>query len=102
MLQSSTCGPLRLVSFDGRRYTIRSLRPQTTSVALRQLRSVTGSSLGGEDARGFIGRVNRHNIEASFRTASSPGTVAVFQRESASCTSGDSTVDRHLRCARDL
>ena len=35
----------RLVSFSERRYTIRSLRPQTMSVALRQLSSVTGRSL---------------------------------------------------------
>jgi hypothetical protein len=36
---------LTLVSFHERRYTIRSLRPQTMSVALRQLSSVTGRSL---------------------------------------------------------
>ena len=35
---------LTLVSFNERRYTIRSLRPQTMSVALRQLSSVTGRS----------------------------------------------------------
>src|SRR5882724_2686995 len=102
MLQSSTWSALRLVSFHGRRYTIRSLGEQTTSVALRQLRSVTGSSLGGEDAWGFIGRVNRHNVEASCGTASSPGTVAVFQLKPTSCTTGDSTVDRHLWGAGDL
>ena len=36
---------LTLVSFNERRYTIRSLGPQTMSVALRQLSSVTGRSL---------------------------------------------------------
>lgn len=42
----------RLVSFNERRYTIRSLRPQTMSVALRQLSSVTGRSLR---KRGLLG-----------------------------------------------
>jgi hypothetical protein len=43
---------LTLVSFNERRYTIRTLGPQTMSVALRQLSSVTGRSF---EKRGILG-----------------------------------------------
>src|SRR5580698_2055414 len=62
----------RLVSFSGRRYTIRSLRPQTMSVALRQSSSVTRRSLGvkrqlGGSLRASIGITSK--LAAEHRAA---------------------------------
>src|SRR5665213_1223820 len=101
--RSNSLTTLRLVSFRERRYTIRSLRPQTMSVALRQSSSVTGRSFEeAGDVRGLVGRINRHYVETGGGAAPSPGAVAVFQRKPASGTRRHPAVHRYVWCARDL
>src|SRR6266852_528211 len=103
---TNDCATLaRLVSFRGRRYTIRSLRRQTMSVALRQVNSVTGHSLearkrphGGDSIEQF----NRDYIEIACESARRAGAVAVLQRQPAPCTRGDPAIHRDLWSAGDL